>query len=294
MPDALGPASGPVARSTYSATLRAARWLRSGQLVVGAAIIVLVLGASLLSPIVLRNGPNEQNLTETLRPPSTDHPFGTDNFGRDVFGRVVAAARLDLQIAFLSILFPWVIGVVLGCLAGYLGGVVDTVIMRLVDIISAFPFMVIVIGIIAMLGPGLGSMYVALTLVVWRSYARIVRGEILVVKRSNFVTAARSLGFGNARIMFRHVLPNVITPAIVFAMSEVVLIMLSTTSLSFLGLGVQPPTAEWGSMVADGRTYLLTAWWMITFPGLAIAVVGVALSLFGDGLARLLRGSEDR
>ena len=161
--------------------------------------------------------------------------------------------------------------------------------MRSVDIISAFPFMVIVIAIIAMLGPGLSSMYIALTLVVWRSYARIIRGEILVLKKSEYVVAARSLGFGRQRIMFRHMLPNVITPAIVFAMSDVVLILLSTTSLSFLGLGVQPPTPEWGNMVAEGRTYMITAWWMITFPGLAIVLTGAALSLFGDGIVNLLR-----
>lgn len=264
-------------------------WTSERSMVVGAVMLVIILAASFLTSWFSPHTPIAQDLTNTLEPPSLAYPFGTDNYGRDIFTRVMVAAQLDMQIAFISILFPFIIGVTLGCLSGYLGGIVDTIVMRTVDIISAFPFMVLVIAIIAMLGPGLESMYVALTLVVWRSYARIVRGEILVLKKSEYVMAARALSFGNFRIMFRHILPNVVTPAIVFAMSDVVLILLSTTSLSFLGLGVQPPTAEWGNMVAEGRIYMTTAWWMITFPGLAIVTVGVALSLFGDGLVNLLR-----
>ncbi|HZQ09268.1 MAG TPA: ABC transporter permease [Anaerolineae bacterium] len=264
-------------------------WSRERSLMTGAIMLIIILAASFLTSWFSPYTPIEQDLTNTLKPPSLAHPFGTDNFGRDIFTRVMVAAQLDLQIAFISILFPFALGVVLGSLSGYLGGVVDALVMRTVDIISAFPFMVIVIAIIAMLGPGLESMYVALTLVVWRSYARIIRGEILVLKKSDYVSAARALSFSNLRIMFRHILPNVVTPAIVFAMSDVVLILLSTTSLSFLGLGVQPPTAEWGNMVAEGRTYMITSWWLITFPGLAIVIVGIALSLFGDGLVNLLR-----
>lgn len=264
-------------------------WTRERSLVSGASTLVLILAVSFLTSSFSPYSPIAQDLKRRLEPPSTEHWFGTDNFGRDIYTRVMVAAQLDMQIAFLAILFPFVIGVALGSMAGYLGGATDTIIMRIVDIISAFPFMVIVIAIIAMLGPGLSSMYIALTLVVWRSYARIIRGEILVLKKSEYVVAARSLGFGRQRIMFRHMLPNVITPAIVFAMSDVVLILLSTTSLSFLGLGVQPPTPEWGNMVAEGRTYMITAWWMITFPGLAIVLTGAALSLFGDGIVNLLR-----
>jgi peptide/nickel transport system permease protein len=185
-----------------------------------------------------------------------------------------------------------IIGVLLGCLAGYLGGPVDTIIMRTVDVFTAFPFLVLVIAIIAILGPGLFSMFVALTLAGWTAYTRIVRGEILVLKKSEFIQAARALGYGNNRIMLRHILPNVITPAVIFAMSDIILVILSTTALSFLGLGVQPPTAEWGSMIAEGRTFIMTAWWMVTFPGLAIMLAGLGFSLFGDGLADLLR-TED-
>lgn len=283
------PLTEPAAPTRRFGLVRLLGWTRERTALTGATILILILVASFLTSWFGQYSPIAQNLTARLEPPSTTHWFGTDNFGRDIFTRVMVAAQLDMQIAFLSILFPLVIGVALGCLAGYIGGAVDIIIMRTVDIISAFPFMVIVIAIIAMLGPGLGSMYVALTLVVWRSYARIIRGEILVLKKSEFVVAARSLGYGKQRIMFRHMLPNVLTPAIVFAMSDVVLILLSTTSLSFLGLGVQPPTPEWGNMVAEGRTYMITAWWMITFPGLAIVLTGVALSLFGDGIVNLLR-----
>ncbi len=278
----------PATRQRFS-LMRLFGWTRERALVTGALMLALILMASLWVSWFGPYDPIAQELTDRLQPPSAEHWFGTDNFGRDIFTRVMVAAQLDLQIAFISILIPFVIGIVLGALAGYMGGTTDTIIMRIVDIISAFPFMVLVIAIIAMLGPGLGSMYVALTLVVWRSYARIVRGEILVLKKSEYVVAARSLGFGKQRIMFRHMLPNVITPAIVFAMSDVVIILLSTTALSFLGLGVQPPTAEWGNMVAEGRAYMITAWWMITFPGLAIVVTGIALSLFGDGIVNLLR-----
>jgi peptide/nickel transport system permease protein len=205
---------------------------------------------------------------------------------------VLYAVQLDLQIGVLSVLFPMVVGLFLGSLAGYLGGWVETVVMRVVDVFTAFPFLVMVIAIIAILGPGLTSMYVALTLAGWSAYARIARGEILVIKKAEYVQAARALGFSNVRIMFRHILPNIVTPAIIFAMSDIVLVILSTTSLSFLGLGVQPPTPEWGSMIAEGRPFIMTAWWLVTLPGMAIVLVGLGLSLLGDGLADVLRTEE--
>jgi peptide/nickel transport system permease protein len=214
--------------------------------VIGASILLVMLVSSIFAPQLSRYDPNEQDLTNTLQPPSAEHLFGTDNFGRDIFSRVLHAAKLDLQIGVLCVLFPLIIGVLLGCLAGYLGGMTDTAVMRTVDIFTAFPFLVLVIAIIAILGPGLTSMYIALTLAGWSAYSRIVRGEILVAKKSEYIQAARSLGYGNVRIMLRHVLPNVITPVIIFAMADIILVILSTTSLSFLGLGVQPPTPEWG------------------------------------------------
>lgn len=265
-------------------------WLGpNGGLVLGMAILGIVLVASLAAGLLTPYDPVAQNLRDTLQPPSLTHLFGTDNFGRDIFSRVLHAAKLDLMIGFLCVVFPWLLGVTLGSIAGYFGGPVDALIMRTVDTFTAFPFLIMVIGIIAILGPGLFGMYVALTLAGWSMYARIVRAEVLVTKKSEYILAARALGYGHGRILFRHVIPNVITPTIIFAMTDVVLVILSTTSLSFLGLGVQPPTPEWGVMIAEGRSFILSAWWMVTLPGLAIVLVGVALSLFGDGVAKRLR-----
>jgi len=274
------------------ASIGASGWLRQHSLMIGAISLCAFLLASIFAGQISPYDPIAQNLSNTLRPLSLEHPFGTDNFGRDIFSRVLHAAKLDVMVGVLCVLFPLLIGVSLGCIAGYFGGGAETVIMRLVDTFTAFPFLVLVIAIIAILGPGLISMVVALTLAGWSAYTRIVRGEILVVKRSEYIQAARALGFSIPRIMFRHVLPNVISPAIVFAAADIILVILSTTALSFLGLGVQPPTPEWGSMIAEGRVYIMTAWWLVTMPGLAIVFVGLALSFVGDGLADLLR-TED-
>jgi peptide/nickel transport system permease protein len=268
------------------------RWARERALVLGSAILITMVAASLLAPWITPHDPIAQNLGNMLKPPSAEHLFGTDNFGRDIFSRVLHAAKLDIQIGVLCVLFPWIIGVMLGSLAGYFGGVADTVIMRVVDTFTAFPFLIMVIAIIAILGVGLTSMYIALTLAGWSAYARIVRGEILVVKKSEYTLAARALGYSNTRILFRHILPNIISPAVVFAMSDIILVILSTTSLSFLGLGVQPPTPEWGSMIAEGQIYIMTAWWMVTLPGLAIVLTGIGLSLIGDGLTDRLRTDD--
>ncbi len=268
---------------------RAVRIRQYAGLLVGAAILAAILVASVFADSISPYGPLEQNLRNTLQPPTWAHPFGTDNFGRDIFSRVLHAAKLDLMIGFLCVLFPWVLGTALGGIAGYFGGIVETIIMRIVDTFSAFPFLIMAIGIIAILGPGLTSLYIALTLAGWSMYARIVRAEVLVARQSEYVLAARALGFGHLRIMFGHILPNVITPTIIFAMTDIVLVILSTISLSFLGLGVQPPTAEWGIMLNEAKGFLLIAWWMVTLPGIVIVIVGLALSLFGDGVATWLR-----
>jgi peptide/nickel transport system permease protein len=268
---------------------KAAVWRKHTGLIVGATLLGVILLSSLFAGFISPHDPLQHDLRNTLQPPRWAHPFGTDNFGRDIFSRVLHAAKLDLMIGFLCVLFPWMLGTALGAIAGYFGGAVDTVIMRVVDTFSAFPFLVMVIGIIAILGPGLMSMYIALTLAGWSMYARLVRAEVLVVKKAEYVLAARALGYLHGRIMFRHILPNVITPTIIFAMTDIVLVILSTTSLSFLGLGVQPPMAEWGIMISEGKGFILTAWWMVTLPGLAIVLVGLALSLLGDGIAKLLR-----
>ena len=287
-----GTVGGPEGSAVRQSGLRRLRPRGRWALGIGIALLAVIGIASFLAPYLTSFDPIAQDLRNALKPPDAVHLFGTDNFGRDIFARVLYAAKLNLTIGLLCVLFPSALGVVLGGIAGYFGGIADTVIMRVVDTFTAFPFLIMVIGIIAILGPGLVSIYIALTLAGWTVYARIIRAEVLVAKKSEYILAARALGFGNVRIIFGHVLPNVIVPALIFATTDIVLVILSTTSLSFLGLGVQPPTPEWGTMIAEGRTFIMSAWWMVTLPGLAIVIVSAALSLFSDGLADTLRSKD--
>lgn len=254
----------------------------------GAAIVLGWALVALLAPWIAPYDPIAHNLPEKLQAPGLTHPFGTDNFGRDILSRVMHGARIDLQMGIIGVLFPFIIGTTIGSIAGYAGGWLDSVLMRLVDVVLAFPFLVLMLAIIAILGPGLLSFYIAMALVGWVSYARLVRAQVLVLKTSDFVTAARSLGFGRFRILFRHILPNCIAGSIVFSMSDVVLVVLSGSAISYLGLGVQPPTAEWGVMIAEGQNFITTAWWITTFPGLAIVFMALGFSLLADGLAERL------
>lgn len=263
-------------------------------LVVGLVLLGIVVALAIFAPLLTPYGPLDQNLLNAKQPPSGTHLFGTDNFGRDVLTRVLYGARIDLMIGLVPTAATFVVGVTLGSIAGYFGGKIDTVLMRIVDVAVAFPFFVLLIAIVAMLGPGLRNMFIAIAMVGWISYARIVRGEVLVARNAEYVLAAKTLGYGAPRIVFGHLLPNVVTPAIVFFMSDAVLNILLGTALSFLGLGPQAPTAEWGRMIQEGRQFIVSGeWWMTTFPGLAIVVVAVAFSLIGDGLADVLR-VEDR
>lgn len=252
----------------------------AGVLIVGGWVVV-----ALLAPWIAPYDPIAHNLPEKLQGPSLRHLLGTDNFGRDLLSRVMHGARIDLQMGVIGVIFPFMIGTVVGAIAGYSGRWVDATLMRLIDIVLAFPFLVLMLAIIAFLKPGLVSFYIAITLVGWVSYARLVRVQVLVLKDSDFVVAARSLGFGPLRILFRHVLPNCIAGSIVFAMSDVVLVVLSGSAISYLGLGVQPPIAEWGVMIAEGQNFISTAWWITTFPGLAIVSMAFGFSLLADGLA---------
>ncbi|PSH65404.1 ABC transporter permease [Phyllobacterium sophorae] len=273
----------------FSAKIGWSRWL--GQrltLVAGMAILGLFIFMAIAAPMIAPYDPIAQNGDLRLVPPSFLHPFGTDNFGRDILSRIIWGARIDLQIAFIGVAFPFLIGTVLGTISGYFGGIIDTVFMRLIDIILAFPFLVLMLSIIAILGPGLLSFYIAMALVGWVSYARLIRTQMLVLKNSDYAVAAVSLGFSNARIMFRHLLPNAIAGSVVFSMSDAVLVLLNGAAISYLGLGVQPPLAEWGVMVAEGQSFISTAWWITLFPGLSIVVLAFGFSLFGDGLGEVL------
>lgn len=261
-------------------------------LVVGMALnvawLLLALGADVIAPY----SPIAQDISTALQGPSAAHWLGTDNYGRDILSRIIHGARVDLQIGVFGVLFPFLIGNVIGLVAGFFGGVVDAVLMRVLEVTVAFPFFVLVIAIISILGPGLVSLYIALALVGWVSYARLVRAQVLVLKDSDFVSAARVLGYGNLRIMLRHLLPNAISPGVVFSMTDMVLVILLGSSLSYLGLGAQPPTAEWGVMIAEGQQFLATAWWICLFPGLAIVFLALGFALTADGLARFLGTKE--
>jgi peptide/nickel transport system permease protein len=221
--------------------------------------------------------------------PSLAHPFGTDNYGRDMLSRVIWATRIDLQIALFCTLFPLLFGTIIGALVGYYGGWLDALFGRLVDLTITFPFLVLVIAIVAVLGPGLLNMYIAVSVVGWVFYAKIMRAEIQVQKHSDYAAAARVLGYGEARIIFRHLLPNTITPIIVYWMTDMALCILLGSSLGYLGLGAQPPTAEWGVLIAEGKNFLSTAWWISVFPGIAIVLAGISFSLVGDSLADVFR-----
>jgi peptide/nickel transport system permease protein len=268
---------------------RRATWFRQPALIAGGTITALLVAIAVFAPLIAPFDPNEQNLSVSLIGPSAHHLLGTDQLGRDTFSRLVFGARVDLRVGFIAVLFPFIIGTFLGSIAGYFGGWVDVIVMRLVDVVVAFPFYVLVIALVFVLGTGQRSIYIAITTVGWVSYARIIRGEILVAKRLDYVAAAQSGGLSNARVILRHILPNVITQAIVYAMSDIVQDILAIVTLSYLGLGIAPPTADWGSMISDGQNFLTTHWQLSTIPGLAVVVTGLGLSLLGDGLADVLR-----
>ncbi|MGN6380016.1 MAG: ABC transporter permease [Gaiellales bacterium] len=265
------------------------RWYRTPSFVAGIIIIGIMVGLAILAPVIAPYDPTAPHPFHILAPPSSQHWLGTDELGRDVWSRMLYGGRTDLQIAFLAVVFPFCIGTVLGCLAGYYGRWADTLISRLVEVVVAFPFYVLIIAMVFVLGPGARNIYIAITFVGWVSYTRIIRGEILVAKRQEYVLAAQAAGFRDFRILARHVLPNVITQAIVFAMSDIILDILAIVTLGYFGLGIQPPTVDWGNMISDGQQFLTTHWWLATMPGIAVVITGLGLSLIGDGLADLLR-----
>ncbi len=265
------------------------RWYRTPSFVAGILILGTIVGMCLLAPVLTSQSATQQDLNNILSSPSGTHPLGTDQLGRDVFARILYGGRVDLRVAFLAVLLPFLIGTFLGCVSGYYGRFFDTAIMRLVDVMVAIPIYVLIIAMVFVLGPGARSIYIAITFVGWVSYARIIRGEILVAKRQEYILAARAAGFRDGRIIGRHLLPNVITQAIVYAMSDIVLDILFIVTLGYFGLGIQPPVPDWGGMIADGQAFLTTKWELSTIPGLFVVVTALGLSLIGDGLADLLR-----
>ncbi len=264
-------------------------WATKPAFIVGIIIVVTAILISFFPQFIAPYDPIEVNSKAILVAPSAEHFFGTDNFGRDVFSRVIWAARIDLQIGVFATIVPLIFGSMMGLIAGYYGGVVDNILMRIIDILMTFPFTILVIVIMTILGQGMRNIYIAIWLVGWMAYAKLVRGEVLVLKNAEFIEAARVTGFSDKRILLRHMLPNVVSSAVVFAASDVVLCMLTGASMSFLGLGVQPPTPEWGAILNEGRAYIMNAWWITFFPGLFMAITGIGFSLLGDGLTDFLR-----
>ncbi len=265
------------------------RWYRSKSFVAGIIILGTIIGMCTFAPLLTSYSPTQQDLAHVLAPPSAQHILGTDQLGIDMWAQLLYGGRTDLRIAFLAVILPFILGTTLGCLAGYYGRAVDVGVMRMVDVVVAFPFYVLVIALVFAIGPGERGIYIAITIVGWVSYARIIRGEILVAKQQDYVLAARSAGFGAPRIIVRHLLPNVITQAIVFATADVVLDILAIVTLGYLGLGVPPPIPDWGRMIFNGQQFLTVQWQLATFPGLAVVVTGIGLALLGDGLSDLLR-----
>jgi len=255
----------------------------------GALILLAFVLCAAFPDAIAPYAPNKFDYKATLKPPSWAHLFGTDNFGRDVLSRTIWAARIDLQIAVFCTLFPAIFGTLIGCVIGYTGGWVDSVFRRVVDVAITIPFLVLVIAIVAVLGPGLTNMYIAVSAVNWIIYARLIRGEILAQKRRDYAAAGKVMGFSASRILFRHLLPNALSPIMVYWMTDMALAILLGSSLGYLGLGAQPPTSEWGVLIGDGKNFMTTAWWMSIFPGIAIVIAGTGFSLLGDGLAKLVR-----
>jgi peptide/nickel transport system permease protein len=269
-------------------TVRRRLTLIAGLVMLGIAVLAITL-----APVLTSHSPTAIDPLNPLAPPFTPgHLLGTDQFGRDVWSRILYGGRIDLAIAFGATAVTLVGGTIIGLVAGYLGGRWDSVLMRIVDLFFAFPFLVLIIAIVAMLGPSIFNMFIAIWITSWVAYARIMRAQTVVAKRQQYVLAARALGYGRLRVMFRHILPNTASAVIIFSMVDAVGNIILAASLGFLGLGAQPPSPEWGAMISDGQNYILTSWWLATIPGLAVVFVGIAFSLIGDGLADVLRPGD--
>lgn len=243
-----------------------------------------VIAAAALAPIVSPYAPETIDLVAILQPPSSVHWAGTDELGRDVFSRILHGARPSLMSAALIVLIGALVGTALGAVAGLLGGIVDAIVMRIVDMMLALPGLVVAMALTAALGPSLLNASIALGVLAIPAYTRIARGQALTLREREFVQAARAMGGGTVFIAARHILPNILPPMLVYTSSHLGAAILASSALSFIGLGMQPPHAEWGAMVGAGREYVLSAWWLVTFPGLAVAISAMSANLIGDAL----------
>jgi peptide/nickel transport system permease protein len=255
---------------------------------VGGTILLVFIVLAVFAPLVSPYDPIKTNQRTSLKAPSLEHPLGTDRFGRDVFSRIVWGARLSLPVGFVAVAIAAAIGVAFGLVAGFYGGRVDTIIMRLVDLLLAFPGILLALAIVAILGGSLINLMIAVGIAAIPDYVRITRGSVLSVKEREFITAARTVGSRDVTIVLRHILPNILPPVIVLATLGMASAIITASALSFLGLGIKPPAPEWGNMLAEGRQFMQRAWWVAFFPGLAIMLTVLSINLLGDGLRDVL------
>ncbi|MDR1514591.1 MAG: ABC transporter permease [Synergistaceae bacterium] len=264
------------------------------EFIVSSLILLLIITVAIFPAWFTRYDPYEQNMEALMQPPSAGHFFGTDNFGRDCYSRVIYGTRVDLVIGVLATAVPFLTGVFIGLVSGYFGGKIDAVMMRILDITTAFPFTVLIILIVSILGTGMRNLYIAIWLVGWREYAKLSRSEVLVEKNAEYVQAAKVLGFSNARILFRHIMPNVVQSSVVYGITDIMLCMLTAAGMSFMGLGVEVPTPEWGAIISEGRPFMAYAWWISTFPGIVLMLTGITINVFGSSVSRMMKQMHGR
>lgn len=262
------------------------KFLKNKLAVIGAIIIILIIASAIIVPWITEYNPDKQDLLNQLSPPSKEHLLGTDDLGRDVFSRLLYGSRVSLSVGFLAVAGMMIIGTVIGAIAGYFGGIFDSVLMRFVDVIISFPQIFLLITLIAVLQPSLNTLIIVFALFSWTSTARLVRGEFLSLRNREFVLAARTMGIRTWKIIFSHILPNAMGPVIVSATLQIGYVILAESTLSYLGLGVQPPTPSWGNMLQSAQDYniMLNAWWYPLFPGFMILITILSFNFVGDGL----------
>jgi peptide/nickel transport system permease protein len=275
----------PPAEPVATAARRRPRLGISLQAKIGASILIVLIIVAVLAPVIAPYGQNQLDFANLLTGPSGSHLFGTDSAGRDVFSRTLFALRLDLGIVIAVTYVPLPIGVLVGSIAGYYGGWIDAVFSRLADVMIAFPFMILVIAVIAIVGPGVEGVLIGVPIVAWALYARLARAEMLVMREQPFMLATKALGYRDRRAILRHAIPNLMRAALIYSTLDMVVNLLLLASLAYLGLGAQPPNAELGSIIADGQNTLLSAWWVATLPGLVVVLFGIGAGLLGDGLS---------
>ena len=272
--------------------LRRSLWKDKSALL-GVILLVIVALTALFAPVLAPMDPNQQSLNRVMKPPGWESEgqrfvLGTDHLGRDLFSRIIYGAQVSIIVGFFSVFFSGGIGLTIGLLSGYYGGKVDYLLMRLADFVLSFPFILLALATIAILGPSLLLIITVISLRLWTIYARVVRGNVLSLRETEFVIAARGIGSSDIRVLFRHILPNVLAPVIIIGSLYLGRMIIIEAGLSFLGLGVPPPTPTWGGLLSEGRSYLYVSWWIVTFPGLAITLTVLGANLVGDWLRNVL------